>query len=141
MGGTVVGMLCGPLTVGVLALKDVESCRVGVEVGLVAFGSEAHQLIGEDAFAEVVFGGNDEALVHAIAQLGEHVDVGLHLRGIALLVDAEATLARKAHGHGGEAVVVAGDAAGVGDEVGIGALQMGDRVLDGALNGVVAPHA
>ena len=64
-------------------------------------------MIGEDAFAEVVLSGDDEALVHAIAHLGKHIDIGLHLYGVALFVDAEAVLAREPHGHGCEAVVVA----------------------------------
>ena len=110
-------VLSGPLAVLVLAQQDVESGGVGIDIGLVAFVMQPHQLIRQNAFAEVILGGHDEALVHTVAELCENIAIGLDLRGVAFFIDAETTFARESHGHGGEAVVVTRDAAGVGDEI------------------------
>ena len=99
---------------------------------------QPHQHVADYERAEDIADRNEDSLVQVVAQLFETEDVGFHLLRRDLLVHRESVLARRADGHRREAVVVAGNASGLGNEIGVGPLQQRQTALHGALDVVLA---
>ncbi len=98
---------------------QVHGHSIGVEIGFVVLCIEPYQDIAHKKRAEDVFDWNEETLVQVVAQLFQTEHVGFHLLRRDLLVHLESVLARRADRHRGEAVIVAGNASCLRNEIGV----------------------
>ena len=128
-----------PLAVRRLMRLQEHGHGIGVEIGRVMLGVEADQDVAQNKRSEEISHRSKETLVQVVAQLLQAEHVGFHLLRRGFFVDLETVFSSRADRHGRKAVVVAGKAGSLWNEIGIGPLDQGKACLDSALNSVLSP--
>ena len=125
------------MAVGHLAVENVHGRGIGIKVRLIVFGVEPDQNIRDNERPEVI-ACSCEALTQVVTKLFETENIRFDLIAGNLFVNLEPRVPRKADRHGGEAVVMAGSAGGLGHEIGVGLLDYRQAGLNGACQRVPA---